>query len=81
MKRILTSLERKAVFDNVGKTKTEFVICAVCSSKKLSAIYDDIDCVILCEDNNEVEEAERELRKKFPNNEIRVVKNRATRIE
>jgi len=79
MKRKLTSSERRAVFDNVGKTKIEFLICAVFSSKKFSTIYEDY--VILCEDNNEIKEAEKELREKFPNDEIRVIKNRITRIE
>jgi len=81
VKRVLTSLERKAVFDSAGKTKIEFVICAIHCLKDNPVMNRDVDYVILCEDNNEIKKAEKELKKKFPYDEIRVLKNRIIRIK
>jgi len=81
MERALTSLEIKALSDNVGREESEFLICAICSSGKSGVEYSNIDCIRSCTDRHHIQKSKKELKKEFPEDDIKVLRSKTRRIE
>lgn len=69
MERPLTSLERKALCNNVGREEIGFLVCAVCSETRV--FFSDVDRTIFCTDRDHIPKIEEELKKEFSKDEIK----------
>ena len=81
MERALSILERKAIFNNVGREEVRFVICAVCPSGQLGVDCFNIDRIEIFADRDRKEKLKREVKKEFPKDDIKVLITRVRRIE
>ena len=77
MKRALTSLERKALSNNVGRQEEEFLVCAV---SLLGTDCAFIDCFKFCTERDHVQKLKKELKRQFPKDDIRIIITKARRI-
>jgi len=78
MEKTLTSLERKALSNNIGREEARFLICAV---SPLGTEYSFIDCFKFCTERDNVRKLKKELKTKFPKDNIKVLIIRVRRIE
>jgi len=78
MERALTSLEKKALSNNVGRQEEEFLVCAV---SLLGTDYAFIDCFKICNERDHLPRMKKELKKQFPKDDIRIIINKGRRIE
>ena len=79
MERTLTKIERKALSNNIGREEVGFLVCAVCSGARV--FFSDIDRIRSCTDRDQIPKIEKELKKEFPKNEIKVLIVKARRIK
>jgi hypothetical protein len=79
MERVLTSLEIKAISNNVGREEVMFLICAVCCEPRV--LFSNIDRIRSCTDRDYIPKIEKELKKEFPNHEIKVLIVKVRRIK
>jgi len=78
MERALTSLERKALSNNVGRQEEEFLVCAV---SLLGTDHVFIDGFKSCTERDHVPRLKKELKKQFPKDDVRIIINKGRRIE
>ncbi len=78
MERALTSLERKALSNNVGRQEKEFLVCAV---SLLGTDCAFIDCFKTCTERDHVRKLKKELKKQFPEDDVRIIVKKGRRIE
>ena len=80
MERALTSLEIKAISNNVGREEVMFLICAVCSGKP-RVFFSNIDRIRSCTDRDHIRKLKKELKTEFPRDDIKVLIIKIRRIE
>jgi hypothetical protein len=81
MERALTTLEMKALSGNVGREGSKFLVCAVCPSGKQGVEYFNIDRTIFCNDRDHISKSKKQLKERFPEDEIKVLVSKTRRIE
>jgi len=70
MEKTLTSLGRKALSNNIGREEAKFLVCAV---SPLGTDYSFIDCFKFCTERDHVRKLKKELKTKFPKDDIKVL--------
>ncbi len=80
MERALSILERKAIFNNVGREEIHFLVCAVYSGEP-RVFFSNIDRTRFCTDRDHIPKLKKELKTEFPKDDIKVLITRVRRIE
>jgi len=78
MERALTSFERKALSNNIGRQEEEFSVCAI---SPLGTDYAFIDCFKFCTERDHARKLKKELKRQFPKDDVRIIIIKARRIE
>jgi len=78
MERALTNLERKVLSNNVGQQEKEFLICAV---SLLGTDCAFIDSFKTCTERDHARKLKKELKKEFPEDDVRIIIKKGRRIE
>jgi hypothetical protein len=79
MERALTTLEIKAISNNVGREEVMFLVCAVCSGTRV--FFSNIDRIRSCTDRDHIPKLKKELKTEFPRDDMKVLIIKVRRIE
>ena len=74
MERLLVTLEKKVLLGNVGRQEKEFLVCMMCPDGS-------IDAVSPCIDRDHIPILKKTLKKRLPEDDIKVLTNKTRRIE